>query len=124
MLPSLTVLLLCQLAGEVVARLLGLPLPGPVIGMVILFLGLLVRGRVPTGLDQAVKAILGNFALLFIPASVGVMVHLGTIRTEALPIAAAVLGSTALTIVVTGRLMQALSKPKDEAPRPAPEGHE
>ncbi|TAN55023.1 MAG: CidA/LrgA family protein [Magnetospirillum sp.] len=112
MLPALTVLLLCQLAGEVLVRLLGLPLPGPVIGMVVLFLGLVIRGRIPSGLDQAVKAILGNFALLFIPASVGVMVHLGAIRTEALPIAAAVLGSTILTIVVTGRLMQALSKDK------------
>ncbi len=114
MLPSLTVLLLCQLAGEVLVRLLGLPLPGPVVGMVILFLGLLARGRVPQGLDQTVKAILGNFALLFIPASVGVMVHLGTIWTEALPIAAAVVGSTVLTIVVTGRLMQSLFKPKDK----------
>ena len=120
MLPSLTVLLLCQLAGEVLARLLGLPLPGPVIGMVILFLGLVVRGRVPPGLDLTVKAILGNFALLFIPASVGVMVHLGAIQAEALPIGAAILGSTILTIVVTGRLMQSLSKdknkPKDDAP--------
>ena len=112
MLPALTVLLLCQLTGEVLVRLLGLPLPGPVVGMVILFVGLLVRGRVPSGLDQAVKAILGNFALLFIPASVGVMVHLGAIWSEVVPIAAAVLGSTVLTIVVTGRLMQSLSKDK------------
>ena len=116
MLPSLTVLLLCQLTGEVLVRLLKLPLPGPVVGMVILFLGLVVRGRVPSGLDQTVKAILGNFALLFIPASVGVMVHLNAIWTEALPIAAAILGSTILTMVVTGRLMQALSKDKDNPP--------
>ena len=114
MLASLTVLLLCQLAGEALARLLGLPLPGPVIGMVILFIGLVIRGRVPPGLDRTVKAILGNFALLFIPASVGVMVHLATIRAEALPIAAATLGSTALTIVVSGRLMQALFKPPEK----------
>jgi len=120
-LASLTVLLLCQLAGEALARLLGLPLPGPVIGMVILFIGLVIRGRVPPGLDQTVKAILGNFALLFIPASVGVMVHLATIRAEALPIAAAILGSTALTIVVSGRLMQALFKPPENN---TAEGHE
>ena len=116
MLPGLTVLLLCQLTGEVLVRLLNLPLPGPVVGMVILFLGLVVRGRVPPTLDLTVKAILSNFALLFIPASVGVMVHLGAIWTEALPIAAAILGSTILTIVITGRLMQALSKDKDKAP--------
>jgi holin-like protein len=107
-LPYITVLLLCQLAGEVLVRLSGLPLPGPVVGMVLLFLGLVIKGRVPAGLDLAVKAILSNFALLFIPASVGVMVHLKLIAEEALPIAAAVLGSTFATIVVAGRLMQAL----------------
>jgi len=105
----ITLLLLCQLAGEVIVRLAGLPLPGPVVGMMILFLGLVIRGRIPTGLDSAAKAILGNFALLFIPASVGVMVHVKTIATEAWPIAAALVGSTALTMVVVGRLMQALT---------------
>ena len=115
MLPYITVLLLCQLAGEVTVRLLGLPLPGPVVGMVILFAGLVARGRIPAGLDLAVKAILGNFALLFIPASVGVMVHLKVIATEALPIAMAVLGSTVATIVISGRLMQFLLRPKAEA---------
>ena len=110
MLPYITVLLLCQLAGEVTVRLCGLPLPGPVVGMVILFVALVIRGRVPPGLNDAVKAILGNFALLFIPASVGVMVHVKAIAAEAWPIAAAILGSTALTLVVAGRLMQALTR--------------
>ncbi|KIL99943.1 Antiholin-like protein LrgA [Paramagnetospirillum magnetotacticum MS-1] len=110
MLPYITVLLLCQLAGEVLVRLSGWPLPGPVVGMVLLFTGLVIRGRIPSGLDLAVKAILSNFALLFIPASVGVMVHLKLIAEEALPIAAAVLGSTFATIVVSGLLMQALTK--------------
>ena len=42
------ILLTCQLAGEVITRLLHLPLPGPVLGMVILFCGLLVRGACET----------------------------------------------------------------------------
>ena len=42
---TFTILLVCQLAGEVIARLLQLPLPGPVLGMVILFVGLVVRGH-------------------------------------------------------------------------------
>lgn len=110
MLFSLTVLLLCQLAGEVAVRLSGLPLPGPVVGMVILFVGLCIRGRTPESLQISVRAILANFAVLFIPASVGVMVHLAAIWTEAIPIAVGVLGSMVVTLVVAGRLMQALSK--------------
>ncbi|EME69763.1 putative effector of murein hydrolase LrgA [Paramagnetospirillum caucaseum] len=112
MLPYITVLLLCQLAGEVLVRLSGLPLPGPVVGMVILFAGLVIRGRVPDGLEQTVKGIFANFALLFIPACVGVMVHLEVIAAEALPIALAVLGSTAATLVISGRLMQFLMRSK------------
>ncbi|OAN42964.1 murein hydrolase transporter LrgA [Paramagnetospirillum marisnigri] len=109
MLFSLSILLVCQLAGEVLVRLSGLPLPGPVVGMVILFVGLVIRGRVPDSLDQSVRAIFANFIVLFIPASVGVMVHLGAIWTEALPIALGVAGSMVVTLVVAGRLMQALS---------------
>ncbi|CAA7618187.1 putative effector of murein hydrolase LrgA [Candidatus Terasakiella magnetica] len=113
-LSYITLLLLCQLAGEVIVRLVGLPLPGPVLGMMLLFLGLVIHGRVPNGLDGVVKGILGNFALLFIPASVGVMVHLNTLATEWLPIAAAVLISTFCTIVFTGRLMQHLTRSEGE----------
>jgi putative effector of murein hydrolase LrgA (UPF0299 family) len=110
MVGAITVLLLCQLAGEVATRLLGLPLPGPVLGMVFLFVGLLAKGGIPDGLDSVSRTILGNLALLFVPASVGVMVHLKVIAAEALPILAAVLLGTVLTIAVTGRLMQSLSR--------------
>lgn len=110
MLGSITVLVICQLAGEAVVRLFGLPLPGPVAGMVILFLGLLVRGRVPKSLDRVTRGILGNLGLLFVPASVGVMVQTDILVAEAVPIAVAVLVSTLLTIVVSGLLMQALDR--------------
>ena len=47
MIAALTLLLVFQLAGEVIARALALPIPGPVIGMALLFLALLVRGGRP-----------------------------------------------------------------------------
>ena len=52
MLGTLTLLLSCQLAGELTARLLHLPVPGPVLGMILLFIGLLVRGSVPAPLQE------------------------------------------------------------------------
>ena len=52
MLGALTVLLVCQLAGEVIAHAVGLPVPGPVVGLVLLFIGLLVRGGVPDPLGR------------------------------------------------------------------------
>jgi len=104
-LPYITLLLACQLAGEVTARLIGLSVPGPVIGMVILFALLLLRGGIPKGLEEVTRGLLGNLSLLFVPAGVGVSVHLSLLASEWLPISAAVVVSTLLTVAVTGLVM-------------------
>lgn len=112
MLSYITVLLVCQLAGEVIARLTGLPVPGPVVGMLLLFAGLVIRGGIPAELEKVANTLLSHLSLLFIPAGVGVMVHLKLIAQEWLPIAASVVVSTAATIAVTGWVMDRLAKRK------------
>lgn len=111
MLAALTLLLLCQLAGEVIAQLSGLPLPGPVIGMVILFIGLVIRGEVPAALDKTARGLLDHLSLLFVPAGVGVVLHLARVGDEWLPLSTALVLSTLLAIVVTGWIMQRLGRP-------------
>lgn len=71
MLEYLTLILVCQLAGELVVTTIGAPLPGPVVGMVLLFLFLLLKGAVPEPLGQVSGALLNNLSLLFVPAGVG-----------------------------------------------------
>ncbi len=110
MLAFITLLLVCQLVGEVLAQLLRLPLPGPVIGMAILFAGLLLRGEVPEGLQQTSRGLLDHLSLLFVPAGVGVMLHLSLVEREWLPISAALVGSTVLTIAVTATVMRLLDR--------------
>lgn len=105
-LQGITVLLIYQLVGEVSARLLHLPIPGPVIGMVLLFVTLLVRDALAESLEPAATGLLSHLSLLFIPAGVGVMVHVGRIGEQWLAISAALLLSTVLTLVVTALLMQ------------------
>jgi putative effector of murein hydrolase LrgA (UPF0299 family) len=100
------VLLTCQLVGEVVARLLHLPLPGPVLGMVILFCALLLRGSVPADLSAVTGELLANLSLLFVPAGVGVMLHAGLLAQNWLPLAVALAASAAITLAVTGLLMR------------------
>ncbi|WP_404381785.1 CidA/LrgA family protein [Caenispirillum salinarum] len=112
-LDVITLLLGCQLLGEVLVRLTDIPVPGPVVGMALLFLGLVFRGLVlKTHLPESVKrtagGLLQHLSLLFVPAGVGVMVHLPRLADEWMPITAGVVVSTLLTIVVTGVLMQAL----------------
>jgi putative effector of murein hydrolase LrgA (UPF0299 family) len=116
MLPFITLLLACQLVGTVIQEALDLPVPGAVIGMALLFAGLVLRGRVPDGLHQVAQGLLGNLSLLFVPAGVGVMQEIGIIRSEALPIVAALLGSCVLTIAVTGLIMQAMLRRQPKLP--------
>ena len=74
MLNALTLLVLCQFAGEVAARGLGLPLPGPVLGLIFLLAGLLLRARLgrggpPAELKTTAQGLLNHLGLLFVPAA-------------------------------------------------------
>jgi holin-like protein len=119
MMAGLTILLLFQLAGEVLVHLFALPLPGPVIGMALLFIALALRGGVPAFLGQTSTSLLSHLSLLFIPAGVGVMLHFQRIANEWLAIACALVISTAVTLAVTAwtlRLVQRLQRSKREMP--------
>lgn len=101
MINALTLLFLCQLAGEVIVRSLGLTFPGPVLGMGLIFAGLLIFGRSGPALDAVADTLLRNLSLLFVPAAVGVVQQAGLIAANWLAISAALVVSTLLTLVVT-----------------------
>ncbi|MCS7269148.1 MAG: CidA/LrgA family protein [Geminicoccaceae bacterium] len=108
-------LLSFQLLGELLVFSLALPVPGPVLGLLALFLLCLVLGRVPAGLEGTAPALLSHLSLLFVPAGVGVMLHLGRIAAEWWAILAAVLLSTWLAVAVTGTILARLL-PRSAAP--------
>jgi holin-like protein len=110
MVEWITVLVVCQLAGEVLVALTHVPIPGPVFGMAILFGALVWRGGVPDALGKTADGLLSNLSLLFIPAGAGVMLHFKLLAADWLPLAAALLLSTLLTIAVTALLMARLSR--------------
>jgi holin-like protein len=105
MLGYLTVIFCCQLVGELFVSALQLPVPGPVVGMALLFAGLLIYGSIPDDLGATANLLITNLSLLFIPAGVGVMLHVRLIGRDWLPISVALLVSTALTIAVTAAVM-------------------
>ncbi len=120
MLAYLTFIFCCQLAGEVIVRALGVPVPGPVLGMLLLFLFLFVRGSVPESLSRTADALLGHLSLLFVPAGVGIMLHYRLIEENVVPITIALIGSTALTIAATGLVMSRLNRLPDDPPHDTP----
>lgn len=106
MLRGLFVLLLCQLLGEIAARGLDLPAPGPVIGLALLAIGLALharRGAIVEGgdVDRAASALLGSLSLLFVPAGVGVVQYFDLLAAQGLALGVALVVSTALTLVAT-----------------------
>ncbi len=113
MLGALTVLLVFQLAGEIIVQFAGLPIPGPVIGLLLLFIALCVRGGLAAPLRDTANGILQHLSLLFVPAGTGVMVHFSRVSGEWLPILAAVIISTALAIAVSALVMRALTRNRD-----------
>lgn len=106
MLGAITLLLVYQLLGEVAVQILALPVPGPVVGMLLLFLTLLARGAAPEPLRATCQTLLAHLSLLFVPAGVGVMLHFKRLGAEWLPIAVALVASTVICIGVTALVMQ------------------
>jgi holin-like protein len=123
MIEAITAVLLCQLAGEGVARGLGLPVPGPVIGLLILFLGLVARGRLKPDATPVQETPLGVFAgfllahlsLLFVPAGVGIIGQADVLARHGLGLVVALVASTAAALAVTALVFRAASSRTDPA---------
>ncbi len=118
MIGGLAALLLFQVAGEIVTAVFQLPIPGPVVGMVMLFVVLLVRGETPESWETAAQGLLKHLSLMFVPAGSGVVVYLALIRQEWMPITVALVGSTLITIIITALTMRVLSHRRlEESPK-------
>ncbi|WP_291995523.1 CidA/LrgA family protein [Candidatus Accumulibacter sp. ACC003] len=113
MIAAITLLLLFQLLGEVIAKTLALPIPGPVIGMALLFAALAARGGPTANLRQTAQGLLQHLSLLFIPAGTGVMLHFQRLSDEWLALALSLFGSTLLTIAVTALALRFLARRRD-----------
>ena len=110
MIPALTALLSFQLIGEVAARALALPLPGPVLGMALLLAAFALSSRLAALLRPVAQGILGNLSLLFVPAGVGVVGHLDVLSREGPALLVALAGSTVLAITVGALVFRAVAR--------------
>lgn len=115
MLLGLVVLLLAQMVGLAASALFSLPVPGVVLGIVlIVLLGILRPTRaVVRAAEPAATPLLAHLQLLFVPPSVGIVLELQSLAENALPLALAVGGSFLVPLIVSGMVLQALLRRQD-----------
>ncbi len=113
-LQGMTWLLTLQLVGEALARLLMLPFPGPVVGMLLLVASLHFRVlREPV--HAAATYLLSHLSLLFVPVGVGVITHLDLLRDYGVRLMLVIALSTWAGMAVTTLLVRALVRNPQDA---------
>ncbi len=108
------ILLACQLVGELLVRGLDVPIPGAVVGMVLLFLGLLLFQEIPDGLRQTSEGLLKVLPLLLVPAGVGIMQYLGFLSEAWAELLTALVISTFATLFIVAFILQRMLARKSE----------
>lgn len=119
MIAGLCVILICQLAGEAVVRGLGIPVPGPVLGLLLMLLLLLLRDRFPLlsfgplrgdAIVGVARGLLANLSLLFIPAGVGIVQLINVLLEHGWAIVFALAVSVIATLFITAGTFLIVSK--------------
>ncbi|TKT70637.1 CidA/LrgA family protein [Afipia massiliensis] len=119
MIASLSIILICQLIGEVIVRGLRLPLPGPVIGLALLFALMILRDRYTAlargplrdnAVEGTAKGMLAHLSLLFVPAGVGVVQNLDLLAQRGVAIALVLAASVVVTLLVTAGTFLIISR--------------
>lgn len=99
MLHGFFIIVGCQLIGEVIVMTTDFPIPGAVLGMIILLVGISIKGYITTTLDEAASILIKNLGLLFIPSGAGISIYITLIANQWDIILIASVTSTILTLV-------------------------
>ena len=106
MLITFAVLLICQCVGEGASFLLQLPIPGPVVGMLLLFFALLLSPALLEQMEATATELLRHLSLLFVPAGVGIIVSASSVQGHWWGVVVAVVSSTVITLAATAAVMR------------------
>jgi holin-like protein len=97
-----------QAIGELITAALRVPIPGPLIGMLILLVCLLAKGGVPPTLATGADALHQHLGLFFVPIGVGLAANLEMLKAAGLALLLTILVSTWLSIAAIGIFAQAM----------------
>jgi holin-like protein len=120
MLQAFIVVISLLILGDVFVALSGAPIPGAVLGLVLFAASFALLGKPDEGAARLFDAIVPYAPMLFVPAAVGVVANLEIIASAWLSIVAAITLGSAITLVVTGRVLQFMLRARDPGYIPAP----
>lgn len=101
MIGAIALLFACELAGSFIRHLLGLPLPGSVLGMLVLLVWLAAWPRPRLTLDAVTAWLTAHLSIMFVPAAVGVIQQGPALMRYGIALGLATAFSTVLTLIVT-----------------------
>lgn len=110
MIFSFALILGFQIFGEAIVRLFGLPVPGPVLGMVLMLFAFFLKDDLVDGIRPTAGVLLANMSLLFVPAGVGIMRHGERFMNEGVGIAVTLVASTLIAMAVSGYVILLVQK--------------
>ncbi len=117
MIEGFAALLLFQLAGEAVAHLAHSPVPGPIVGLMLLLAWAALGGRLGPSGEGVARGLLANLGLMFVPVASGVMFQLRSLGPAAWHVVWIVVATTVVTLVATAVTFTLLSgRAEEKAP--------
>jgi len=106
---AMFLLILLQLIGESIVQVSGLPIPGAIIGLILLYAILAWQGEISGEMSRTSGFLLQNLGVLFVPAGVGVIAYLPLIADQWWVILLVLLVTVCATVAVTGLVVTKLS---------------
>jgi len=110
---QVALLMAFSLLMDQLARALHLPVPGSILGMIVLFILLQTRVVKLRWIEVGAAWLLGELLLFFIPSAVGIMNYMPMLEQDGLQILFIVLLSTFLVMACTGLVATRIAKRKE-----------
>ncbi|WMT40768.1 CidA/LrgA family holin-like protein [Paenibacillus sp. D2_2] len=111
---QVAVLFFISLAMNYIVKWLHLPIPGTILGIIILFILLKTNVIKLSWIEQGANWLLAELLLFFIPAAVGVMNYMSLLEQDGIRILLVVISSTVIVMASSGLVASRISKRKEQ----------
>ena len=111
---QLLIILAFTLVGEVLAKVIPLPIPAAIYGFVLLFVALCTGALKKEHIQETANLLIACLGLFFVPPAVNILAYLDIIKPALIPICVIVVSSLFIVFIVAGLVTQALRRKEDK----------